>query len=168
MPEGLGAGPFVAYVDGSSSGAWGPGGYGVVLRAAGGRTVERAGGDSWTTNQRMEIVGAIVAVRELDRGGQELLVYSDSAYVVDCIRQGWWRKWRTNGWRNSKKEDVSNRDLWTALLWAIHHHGGPIDFEKIPGHQTKDGPHKAGNDRADALAGAAKRAIEGMEVTPCS
>ncbi len=146
-----------AYVDGSSTGVRGAGGWGVVLRDRLGWGVERSGGEPDTTNQRMEIRAVVEAIR-LARPGDRLIVYSDSAYVVNCLRRGWHRTWRENGWKNSRKKPVANRDLWEELLESRLRLGG-LDVRKVRGH-AKSGRHKEGNDRADELAVAAKKGIE--------
>lgn len=149
----------VAYVDGSSTGGVGCGGWAVVWRDHLGWGAERSGGARNTTNQRQELIAAIAAIKYAHEGYDDLIVYSDSAYVVNCIRQRWYEKWRRSGWRNSKKDPVANRDLWELLLEAIEEYDGEVEFRKVRGHQVGEGPHKEGNDRADMLAVAAKRAV---------
>lgn len=143
-----------AYTDGASVGSRGPGGYGVVL-TYGGETREISGGEPDTTNQRMEVTAACVALETIDEG-HVVTVYSDSSYLVNCMRRGWHEKWRENGWINGLKEPVANRDLWERLLEATKRHR-EIRWKKVKGHQKSAGPHKAGNYRADELAVAAKR-----------
>ena len=147
-----------AYTDGASSGSRGPGGYGAVLRWKD-KTEEIKGGEQNTTNQRMEVTAACVALETIDEG-HVVTVYSDSSYLVNCMRRGWHERWRENGWINRRKEPVANRDLWERLIEATLRHR-EVRWKKVKGHQKKAGPHKAGNDRADELAVAAKRAAEG-------
>ncbi len=149
-----------AYADGSSTGKRGAGGWGIVMIGIPGReaAVELSGGEAETTNQRMEITAALEAIRAAPDGAR-LVLYSDSAYVVNCLRQGWYRTWRANGWKNSRKEPVANRDLWEELLEARLKLGG-LDVRKVRGH-ARTGRYKEGNDRADFLAVAAKKQIEG-------
>jgi ribonuclease HI len=148
-----------AYTDGASHGSRGPGGYGVVLMWNG-ETREISGGELDTTNQRMEVTAACVALEAIDEG-HVVTLYSDSSYLVNCMRRGWHEKWRENGWLNGLKGPVANRDLWERLIEATRRHS-EVRWKKVKGHQKKAGPHKAGNDRADELAVAAKGVAGGV------
>ncbi len=143
-----------AYTDGASTGSRGPGGYGAVVSWQG-RTGEVSGGEPDTTNLRMELTAACVALETIDEG-HVVTVYSDASYLVNCMRRGWHRRWRENGWVNGRKGPVANRDLWERLLGAARRHR-EVRWRKVRGHQKGGGAHKAGNDRADELAVAAKR-----------
>ena len=142
-----------AYTDGASSGSRGPGGYGVVI-SWNGKTEEISGGEQDTTNLRMEITAACVALERIDEG-HTVTIYSDASYLVNCMRRGWYKKWQENGWLNHRKAPVANRDLWERLLQARQRHH-EVQWRKIRGHSKSGGPHKSGNDRADELAVAAK------------
>ncbi len=109
-----------AYTDGASSGSRGPGGYGVVLTWKG-KTEEISGGEQNTTNQRMEVTAACIALETIEEGCV-VTIYSDSSYLLNCMRRGWHEKWRTNGWLNCLGEPVANRDLWERLLEATKRH----------------------------------------------
>ena len=85
-----------------------------------------------------------------------MTVYSVSSYLINCMRRGWYKKWRENGWLNHIKEPVANRDLWERLLEATQRHQ-EVRWRKVKAHQKTRGPHKSGNDRADELAVAAKK-----------
>jgi ribonuclease HI len=87
-------------------------------------------------------------------------VYSDSSYLVNCMRRGWYKKWRENAWLNHIKEPVANRDLWERLLEATQRHQ-EVRWRKVKAHSKSGGPHKSGNDRADELAVAAKKEASG-------
>jgi ribonuclease HI len=87
-------------------------------------------------------------------------VYSDASYLVNCMRRGWHKKWQENGWLNRRKGPVANRDLWERLLKAVQRHR-QVRWRKVKGHSKTGGAHKAGNDRADALAVAAKKEVGG-------
>ena len=134
------------YTDGSAIGNPGPGGYGVVL-IAGERRKELSGGFRLTTNNRMEILAVIVALKALKQPCAVTL-HSDSRYVVDAMAKGWARKWRANGWMRNKKERALNPDLWECLLQAVAEHD--VDFRWVRGHAGV-----AENERADRLAVAA-------------
>lgn len=131
------------YTDGACSGNPGPGGWGAILIYQG-RIKELDGGHEYTTNQRMELQAAIEALRAL-KEPCKVRLYSDSAYMVNCFQQGWYRKWVTNGWKNSNGKDVENRDLWQQLLQLVDLH--QIQFIKVKGHADNEW-----NNRCDELA----------------
>lgn len=89
----------------------------------------------FSTNQKMELTAAIEGLKFLDKyrkGDEYVTVYSDSAYLVNCCNQGWYRKWMINGWANSKGEDVANIELWWEL---IPYFDDPhYTFVKVQGH----------------------------------
>ena len=150
-----------AYTDGASIGCRGPGGYGIVV-SWGGKTQEISGGEPDTTNQRMEVTAACVALETIDEG-HAVTIYSDSSYLVNCMRRGWHETWQGNGWLNNLKEPVANRELWERLLIAVRRHK-EVQWKKVKGHQKGGGPHKAGNDRADELAVLAKQAAGALQI----
>jgi ribonuclease HI len=143
-----------AYTDGASTGSRGPGGYGVVITWKA-KTEEISGAEQDTTNLRMEVTAACVALEKIDEG-HIVTVYSDSSYLINCMRRGWYKKWRENGWLNHLREPVANSDLWERLLEATQRHQ-EVRWRKVKGHSKTTGPHKTGNDRADELAVAAKK-----------
>lgn len=134
------------HTDGACSGNPGPGGWAAVLTYDG-KTKELSGGETTTTNQRMELRAALEALTCLKYPCQVVLC-SDSAYLINCFRQKWYVSWKKNGWKNSKKEPVQNRDLWEALLEQTEKH--QVTFEKVKGHAGV-----ALNERCDELARAA-------------
>jgi len=152
------------YTDGSSTGSRGPGGYGVVIYYWNGKTEEISGGEQDTTNLRMEITAAWVALETIDEG-HVVTVYSDASYLVNCMRRGWYENWRENGWLNHRKEQVANRDLWERLLEATQRHQ-EVRWKKVKGHSKTRSPHKSGNDRADELAVAAKKEATRSPTSP--
>lgn len=131
------------YTDGACSGNPGPGGWAAVLQY-GGHVKEVSGGEWDTTNQRMEIKAVTEALRCLKRPC-EVVIRSDSAYVINCFQQRWYVGWRKNGWKNSKGEPVQNRDLWEQLLSEVERHH--VTFEKVKGHAGVEL-----NERCDELA----------------
>lgn len=136
------------YTDGACSGNPGPGGYGVVLLYKGHRK-ELSGGFSNTTNNRMEILAAIVGLEQL-KEKCSVTLYTDSQYVVNAIEQGWAKKWRANGWMRNKKEPALNADLWERLLKLCELH--QVKFVWVRGHAGN--PE---NERCDRLAVEAAR-----------
>jgi ribonuclease HI len=138
--------PIVMYTDGACSGNPGPGGWGVIL-IEDGRELELSGGENLTTNQRMELTAPLEGLRSL-AGRRRVAIYSDSAYVINCFRDKWYVRWRKNGWINSQKKPVENRDLWEPLIAEVERHD--VTWHKVAGHSGDPL-----NDRADALARAA-------------
>jgi ribonuclease HI len=133
----------VIYTDGACSGNPGPGGYGAVL-LYGAHRKELAGGFRRTTNNRMELMAAIVALRALkDRCAVRL--HTDSQYIVQAIQQGWAARWQKNGWMRNKKDKAVNPDLWTQLLELCRQH--EVEFIWVRGHAGN-----RENERCDQLA----------------
>jgi ribonuclease HI len=89
-----------------------------------------------TTNQRMEITSIIEGLKRITKYDIPIKVFSDSAYVVNCMNQRWFDKWRSNEWKNSQKEPVENKDLWEELLSIIEDNFLSIKFVKIKGHNN--------------------------------
>ena len=137
------------YTDGAARGnPDGPGGYGVVLhyidKSGTLHEKELSGGYKKTTNNRMELMAAIVGLEALNRPCQVEL-YSDSKYVVDAFNQHWIDSWVKKNWINSQKKPVKNPDLWKRLLKAKEPH--QVKFIWVKGH---DGHPQ--NERCDELA----------------
>ena len=136
-----------AYTDGACSGNPGPGGWGALLIARRGDEVlrerELKGGESETTNNRMELMAAIRALEALERPSA-ITVVTDSAYVKNGVT-GWIHGWKANGWKTSTRKPVKNVDLWQRLDEAQARHD--VTWEWIKGHAGH-----AENERADALA----------------
>ena len=139
------------YTDGAARGNPGPGGYGAVAEFVDSKgilhTREYSCGYKNTTNNRMELMGVIIALEALNRPC-EIDLYSDSKYVVDAFNQHWLEGWVKKGWRKSDKQPVKNVDLWKRLLAAKEPH--TVKFHWVKGH---DGHPQ--NERCDALARAA-------------
>lgn len=133
------------FSDGACSGNPGPGGWGALLRCEG-REKELSGYEPETTNNRMELLGAIAGLEALTRPCQVVLT-TDSQYVKKGMTE-WIGGWVKNGWKNSQKKPVANRDLWERLLELTKPH--QIQWNWVRGH---DG--HAENERCDALARAA-------------
>lgn len=141
----------VVYTDGACSGNPGPGGWAWAVAPDG--APNDSGGEARTTNQRMELTAAVEALRvngPIARASMKrLLIVSDSTYVVHCFRDKWWVRWKSNGWRNAKREPVANSDLWEKLIdsyLAFAEEERP-EFEWVKGHSGDPM-----NDLVDALA----------------
>lgn len=137
-------GEIVIYTDGGARFNPGPGGFGVVMMANGERQ-EFSGGYRLTTNNRMELMGCIVALRQLKQTTKTVTLYSDSQYVVNGISKGWARGWRKKGWIKSDKQPAVNPDLWAELLDLTE--GLTIEFRWVKGHAGNEF-----NERCDELA----------------
>jgi ribonuclease HI len=142
------------YTDGACSGNPGPGGWGALLRY-GEVEKELSGGESPTTNNRMELMAAIAALEALKRPAR-IRLHTDSMYLRDGITR-WLKGWKAKGWLTADKKPVKNKDLWQRLETATHIHH--IEWLWVKGHS--DHPE---NDRVDQLARDAIQAIRQARV----
>lgn len=131
------------FTDGACKGNPGPGGWGAILRYSG-IEKELSGGQSETTNNRMELTAVIEALKIL-KEPCEIILHSDSQYVCNAISKGWAKKWQQNGWKRNKKEMALNSDLWEKLLSLLDKH--LINVVWVKGHAG----HPE-NERCDELA----------------
>lgn len=131
------------YTDGACSGNPGKGGWGVILMH-GDTEKELSGFEAHTTNNRMELTAAIEGLKAL-KYPCDVELYSDSSYLVNAFANNWIDGWKLNGWRNSSKEEVKNRDLWEELtgLAGVH----KVRWIKVKGHSDNEY-----NNRCDKLA----------------
>ncbi len=141
--------PTVVYTDGACRGNPGPGGWGWIIPDG----MWANGADPDTTNQRMELTAALDALRTIE-GPVE--VVSDSTYVVNCFKDGWWKGWLKRDWKNSKKEPVANRDIWEPLIELYRSRADEITFRWVKGHAGNEF-----NDIADRLAVEASHSQKG-------
>ena len=148
VPDVAAKGVLEVWTDGACSGNPGPGGWGWATRD--GR--QGSGGAAHTTNQRMEVQAALEAVTTLTE--RPIEVVSDSTYVVNCFRNGWYKGWLAKGWTNSQKKAVANRDLWEPLI-AAYQEQGTITFRWVKGHSGDEM-----NDLVDRLAVAGRQQQE--------
>ncbi len=129
------------YTDGACSGNQNEtniGGWGAILEFGEARK-ELYGGEINTTNNKMEMTAVIEALSALKKDGQNIQIFSDSSYVMDCFRQKWYIAWQKNGWKTSKKTPVENKELWEKLLELISHH--TVNFYRVKGHVNLDHPN---------------------------
>lgn len=138
------------YTDGACSGNPGPGGWAAILKYKDNEK-QISGGLKDTTNNVMEITAVIEGLRML-KFPCEVNLYSDSAYVVNCFNQKWIEGWQKNNWKNSKKEEVKNKELWMELLELTKIH--KVNFIKVKGHSDNEY-----NNQCDKLA---RQAIENL------
>lgn len=131
------------YTDGACSGNPGPGGWGAILRCNGAEK-ELSGGEAHTTNNRMELTGAIAALQAL-KEPCEVDLWSDSKYVIDGLEKGWAVSWRKKGWIKSDKKPALNPDLWETLLELTERHR--MHYHWVKGHADNEY-----NNRCDCMA----------------
>ncbi len=131
------------FTDGACSGNPGPGGWAAILRY-GTAEKELSGGEESTTNNRMELMGAIMGLSAL-REPCEVTLTSDSRYLIDSVTKGWVYSWQKRGWKKSDKSPALNVDLWERLLPLLKKH--EVTFVWVHGHTG----HPE-NERCDALA----------------
>jgi ribonuclease HI len=134
----------VIYTDGACKGNPGRGGWGAWL-SYGDHEKELFGGEQLTTNQRMELTGAIQGLAALTKPC-DVVLYTDSTYVIKGITE-WIKGWKRNGWKNSARQPVKNAELWQQLDTEAARH--TIEWRWVKGHSGD-----IGNERADALANA--------------
>ena len=139
--------PIVVFTDGASKGNPGPGGWGVVIARPDGHVTELGGGAAMTTNNKMELTGAIAALSSLEGTAGRVSIYTDSTYVIQGIRE-WMHNWKRRGWRTSTGGDVLNRDLWERLDGLVSARGArAITWHYVRGHVGIPG-----NERVDEIA----------------
>jgi ribonuclease HI len=139
------------YSDGACKGNPGPGGWGYLIMS-GEHYKEGSGGEAKTTNNRMEMIGALRALQAL-RHSCQVTVYTDSQYLCNCFRNGWYKNWKQNGWKTSRGTDVLNKDLWEALLVENERH--KVEWKWVKGHSDNEY-----NNRCDELAVEARLKVE--------
>lgn len=140
------------FTDGACSGNPGCGGWAAILRYKA-HEKELCGAEKDTTNNRMELTAVIEGLKALNESC-EVVIVTDSQYVVNGIEKGWAASWKKNGWRKADKKPALNADLWDTLLTLVAIHS--VSFQWVHGHQG----HPE-NERCDALAVAQYRILQG-------
>ena len=149
---------YVIYCDGSTRangqpyavGAWA---YAVLNGEYGTMIVADVQTEVGTTNQRMELAAALNALKTtvpMCEVFDEIEIFTDSAYLHNCVKQKWYSNWMMNGWKNSKKQPVANQDLWEQLVPYFEMPN--IKFSKVKGHAGGHNNHEIWNDYVDNLA----------------
>ncbi len=136
------------YSDGACSGNPGRGGWGTIVVTPDGLITELGGGETSTTNNRMELLGAIRGLEALRGASGDVLMLTDSTYVIRGITQWVWG-WKRRGWKTAADQDVVNRDLWEVLLRLV---GQRKDLGKISWRYVRGHKGIPGNERVDAIA----------------
>ncbi len=121
------------------------GGYGAVMLYKNHKK-EIFGGEKNTTNNKMEMKAIIEALKLLKTYSIPVEIYTDSAYIANCINQRWYEKWMKNGWKTANKKPVKNKELWMEIIDYMNKIGN-ITFHKVPGHSGVEL-----NEKADELA----------------
>jgi ribonuclease HI len=139
--------PIIVFTDGAAKGNPGPGGWGAVVVVPDQRVTELGGGSPHTTNNKMELSGAIAALRHVEGQPGPVAIYTDSTYVIQGITQWVWG-WRRRGWKTAQGGDVLNRDLWEELSGLAGARArGDLDWRWVRGHAGTPG-----NERVDEIA----------------
>lgn len=133
----------IIFCDGSSRGNPGRGGYGVVVKEENERVFELGSGEKMTTNNRMELMAAISALKTCTKV-DDINIFTDSKYLVDGITK-WVKNWKRNGWKKADKSDVLNKELWEELDSVTE--GKKIEWVHVDGHAGVPG-----NERCDEIA----------------
>ena len=155
------------YTDGSAKGngtSTSVGGWAFCVVSNGEVIYQSYGSESSTTNQRMELTAAAEALDWLisllkPRPEDTITVFSDSAYLINCVNQSWWRNWQKNGWRNAKREPVANQDLWIRLI--PYFNSASVKWSKVKGH-AGDKYNEMVDEMAQNAAEALKQRMEVM------
>ncbi len=122
------------YTDGACSGNPGPGGWCAILKYKGNEKIV-SGYEKQTTNNRMELLAVIRGI-EAVKQKCNIKLYSDSAYLINAMKQGWLHNWKRNGWRKKNKSEVLNKDLWLELDSLIKQHN--LEWIKVKGHSDNE------------------------------
>jgi ribonuclease HI len=139
--------PIIVFTDGAAKGNPGPGGWGAIVVTPDQRVTELGGGSPHTTNNKMELSGAIAALQHVADHAGPVALYTDSTYVIQGITQWVWG-WQKRGWKTAQGSDVLNRDLWEQLSSLVGARArGDVDWRWVRGHVGTPG-----NERVDEIA----------------
>ena len=131
------------YTDGACSGNPGPGGWGAVIFDQDNKQKNISGSEKNTTNNRMELLAAIMSLKKI-KTNSEVVIFTDSIYVKNGITE-WMKNWKKNGWKNSSKKPVKNKDLWVKLDKLCE--ANSVSWKWVKGHSINEF-----NNLADELA----------------
>ena len=131
------------YTDGACTGNPGPGGWGAVIFDQDDKQRNISGSENNTTNNRMELLAAIMSLKKI-KSNSEVIIFTDSTYVKNGITE-WMKNWKKNGWKNSNKKPVKNKDLWVKLDKLCE--ANNVSWKWVKGHSTNEF-----NNLADELA----------------
>lgn len=141
--------PIIVFTDGAAKGNPGPGGWGAIVVTPDQHVTELGGGSPHTTNNKMELSGAIAALQHVANQPGPVAIYTDSTYVIQGITQWIWG-WRKRGWKTADGSDVLNRELWEQLSSVVGARpSGDVNWHWVRGHVGTPG-----NERADQISAA--------------
>lgn len=162
---------YYIFTDGAASkngSPWQVGGWGYVILDGNKNIVHKDfGGQRGTTNNWGELTAAAEAVKYIQQNllraerfvnDLEYIIYTDSAYLLNCATQGWYLKWMVNGWQTSKGTPVANKELWERLIPTFD--DTRFEYKKVKAHQTKDTFTATWNNYVDNLAVEGRRRVE--------
>jgi ribonuclease HI len=139
--------PIVVFTDGAAKGNPGPGGWGVIIVTPDDAVIELGGGSPHTTNNKMELSGAIAALAQVANRPERVAIYTDSTYLIQGITKWVWG-WRRNGWRTAAGGDVLNRELWQQLCDQV----AARPPKSLEWHWVRGHVGTPGNERADEIS----------------
>lgn len=146
------------YVDGACSGNPGPGGYSCIVLNSNEELIETlSGGEAHTTNNIMEMKGLINALRWCNNNHStehKYIIYTDSAYLHNCIHNKWYIKWRKNNWKTTSNQPVANKELWIEILDLYEKLSSQLLLQKVEAHKDN-----YWNNYADKVAVEARKKI---------
>jgi len=137
---------FYVYTDGACSKNPGPGGYGAIIYSPDHMVKELGGGESSTTNNRMEMMAIYQSLNSLSKENKSIRVYTDSMYFINGITK-WIHGWKKNGWKTGEGKDVLNKDIWSAMDQLITKMSSKVEWFYVPGHSNF-----MPNERVDEIA----------------
>ena len=156
------------YTDGACSGNPGVGGWAFVIVSQGKKKLFSSGGELRTTNNRMELTAVVKSLQCLGyiffKRNLDITIYSDSAYCVNAINQGWINFWKQNEWKTKAGEDVKNSDLWKKLDKLLHDNYLNVVFCKVKGHSGVRYNELADEEARNAICRLNSKSIQKGEV----
>lgn len=148
------------YTDGAFSSKTEMGGWASICLEDGEIIDEKSGYEPYSTNNRMELTAFLSALENIDTietSNTKVVIYTDSAYIANCFKDKWYRKWMTNGWKTSDKQEVKNQDLWRRIiaLYIRFTSEFSLEVKKVAGHSLDKW-----NDYVDQLAVKRRKELE--------
>lgn len=151
------------YTDGAFSSRTEMGGWGAICVEDNIVIDKQSGYEPYSTNNRMELTAFLSALENIDTietAQTKVIIYTDSAYIANCINQKWYANWMSNGWRTSDRQPVKNQDLWTRIVALYIKNNAHFKMEVI---KVKSHSNNIYNEMADRLAVAARKKLEADE-----
>lgn len=151
------------YTDGSYSSKSEMGGWAAICIENGVVIDTQTGYEPYTTGNRMELfafLSALESISTIKTGHTKVIIYTDSAYIANCFKDGWWRKWINNGWKTADRQEVKNQELWSRIIALYIKYNERYDLEiiKVKGHSGNQW-----NEYVDLLAKKSKQVLEDLD-----